>query len=154
MKIVKGSGPRNAKLMFIGEAPGAEEIKQGKPFVGRAGKFLNELLKKNRINRNKVYITNVVKIRPPNNRKPTRKEIIKWLPELSREIHTIRPKIIVLLGDTALQAFFPKAKLSRIHGKIIKRFKMVFIPTFHPSAAMRFRKIRVLMEKDFKKINA
>lgn len=152
MKIIRGEGSKKANIMFVGEAPGREEVRQGRPFVGRAGKFLDELLKKSGIERKNVFITNVVKVGLPGNRRPTRKEIKKWLPDLSSEMHEVEPKKIVLLGDTALRAFFPGKKISEVHGRKLKRGKLTFIPTFHPSAGMRFPKIRKMMERDFKKI--
>jgi len=138
--------------MLIGEAPGKEEIKQKKPFVGRAGKLLNQILKKNKISRKKLYITNLIKVKLPNNRKPTEKEIKKWLPKLKREIKKIQPKIIVLLGESATKALLNK-KLKKIRGKIIKQDNISYLATYHPSAA-RFPKIRKAIEKDFRKIKS
>ena len=149
MKLVKGEGPKKAKLMLIGEAPGREEAKKGRPFIGRAGKFLDELLKKNRISRKKVYITNVVK--KYTGRKPTKAELWRWAPELSREIQKVKPRIIVLL-ETAMHPFLPGKKLSKVHGRRFKINRVILIPTFHPAAGMRFPKIRKMMEEDFKKI--
>jgi len=148
-RIVLGEGPRNAKIMFIGEAPGAEEEKEGRPFVGRAGRLLTKLLEEINIKRKDVYITNVVKIRPRGNRRPNRKEINYWKPYLLKEIKLIKPKIIVLLGNTAVQTMLGKLKLAKIHGKRIKRENIIFIPTYHPSAAMRFPKIKKIFTKDF-----
>jgi DNA polymerase len=136
--------------MLIGEAPGTEEIKQKKPFVGRAGKLLNQILKKNKIDRKKLYITNLIKVKLSNNRKPTEKEIRKWLPKLKKEIKSIKPKTIVLLGESATKALLNK-KLKKIHGKILKQDNISYLATYHPSAA-RFPRIRKLIEKDFKMI--
>ncbi|MEM2956370.1 MAG: uracil-DNA glycosylase [Candidatus Pacearchaeota archaeon] len=147
-KKVNGYGNKKARVMLVGEAPGAQEIKQGMPFVGPAGKLLDKILKKNKINRNKLYITNLIKIKLPKNRKPTEKEIKKWLPKLKKEIKKIKPKIIVLLGETTTEALLNKS-LKKIRGKIIKKDNISYIATYHPSAA-RFPKIKKIIEKDFK----
>ena len=147
---VNGFGNKKARIMLIGEAPGKEEIKQGRPFVGLAGKWLDKILKKNRIDRKKLYITNLIKVKLPNNRKPTEKEIRKWLPKLKREIKKIKPKTIVLLGEAVTKAVMDKS-LNSVRGKIIKIDDVNYLPTYHPSAA-RFTKIRKTIEKDFKKI--
>ena len=149
-RIVLGYGNKNAKIIIIGQNPGTQEVKQGRPFVGPAGKWLNKILKKNKINRNKLYITNVVKTKTPNNRRPNEKEIKKWLPALKKEIKQIKPKIIVLLGETASLALLNK-KINGIRGKFIRKGKITYLPTYHPSAA-RFTKIRKKIEKDFAKI--
>ena len=150
MKIVLGDGKSNAKIMLIGEAPGSQEIKQGKPFVGPAGKWLDKILKKNKINRSSLYITNLIKVKLPDNRKPTEKEIKRWLPVLKREIKSVKPRIIVLLGESVSLALLNK-KINGIRGKFIKKDNLTFLPTYHPSAA-RFTQIRKTIEKDFKKI--
>ena len=134
--------------MLIGIAPGAQEIKQGKPFVGPAGKWLDKILKKSKIDRKKLYITNLIKKKLPNNRKPTEKEIKKFLPILKKEIKMINPKTIVLLGDAVTRAFFNKP-IKSIRGRIIKSDKTTYLATYHPSAA-RFTKIRKAIEKDFR----
>jgi DNA polymerase len=136
-KIVFGEGPRNAKLVFIGEAPGATEIKIGRPFVGRAGKFLDKELSKFGIERKKIYITNVVKERvigPPN-----KKQIKKWLPILKKELNKIRPKIVVLLGRTAAK-------------NVPKNLKAIYIELPHPAAAMRFTKQKIKFVRGLAKI--
>jgi len=145
---VPGEGPKNAKIMIIGEAPGRNEEEQRRPFVGIAGKRLDKILKKNKLDRKKIYITNVVKFRPPENRKPTEKEIEKSMPELNREIKKIKPKLIILLGETAEKAFFSEFKFSEVRGKFIKKGKIFFFPVYHPSAA-RFNGIRKKLEDDF-----
>ncbi len=140
---VIGEGPRNAKVMLIGQNPGKEEIKSGRPFVGRAGKYLDKVLEKNKINRKKLFITSVVKHATPKNRKPTAKEIKKELPFLLKQIRTIKPKIIVLMGEIAWKT------LPCVKGKE-KDKKIKIIKTYHPAAAMRFPKIKKKFEDDFK----
>jgi len=149
MKIVLGHGNPKAKVMLIGEAPGAQEVKHGKPFVGPAGKWLDKILKKNKINREKLYITNVVKVKTPDNRRPTEKEIKQWLPILISEIKKVKPKIIVLLGESASMAVLGKKVKER--GKIIPKGKIKYLITYHPSAA-RFTKIRKTIEEDIRKV--
>jgi DNA polymerase len=150
MKTVPGSGNPKAKIMLIGEAPGSQEIKQGKPFVGPAGKWLDKILKKNKIDRKKLYITNLVKTKLPGNRKPNEREIKKWLPALMREIKKVNPRVIVLLGDTATQALLGR-EIKHVRGKFIRIGRIVHLPTYHPSAA-RFTKIRKIIENDFAKL--
>jgi len=149
---VPGEGPANARLMIIGEAPGASEDESGRPFIGKAGKFLNKLLEKNKIDRKKIFITNVVKCRPPKNRVPEDDEInICAKNYLEKQIELIKPKMILLLGNTAVKTFFASFELSEHHGKIIKTAKRLYAFTYHPSAA-RFTKIRKKIEKDFENI--
>jgi DNA polymerase len=159
MKVVKGEGPPHARFMLVGEAPGREEAEQGRPFVGRAGRFLNKALAEVGIDRKKVYITNVVKVRPTKtikgklrDRKPTKKEIEKWLPGLRREMKGIRPKVVVLLGGTAAEALLGKGlKLQNIHGKPAGKDSFAFLPTYHPAVAIRNRRYRVALLKDLKR---
>lgn len=150
-RLVFGEGPVNAKIMFIGEAPGKEEDKLGRPFVGRAGKKLNELLKSSGIERKNCYITSVVKYRPPKNRTPTSVEIKANLPYLKKQIALIKPKIIVLLGDVAVRALLGKIKLSEIRGKRFLVDSIIYLPTYHPAAA-RFPKVKRAMQSDFAKL--
>ena len=150
MRIIPGFGNKHAKIMLIGEAPGKQEIKQGRPFVGPAGKWLDKILKKNKIKRENLYITNLIKTKLPNNRKPTENEIKKWFPFLKKEIKNINPKIIVLLGNEVSKAFFCK-EIKEIRGKMIRSNHCIYFPTYHPSAA-RFTKIKKIIEKDFSKI--
>lgn len=157
MRLVKGEGPKNAKIVFVGEAPGKEEEKQGRPFVGRAGKLLTHILEKLSIPRSRVYITNVVKIRPRTrtgeNRKPTAKEIQRFLPSLRRELARLKPRLIVLLGDTSVKALLGEGHLvSRSHGRIIRRGEKTYLITYHPAAALRFPKARNALEGDLKKL--
>ena len=149
---VPGEGSVNAKIIIIGQAPGAEEDKTGRPFVGRAGKFLNQLLKIAGIKREKVFITSLVKCFPPKNRKPTKEEIKTCLPYLEQQIEAINPRKIILLGEVAFSLFFPKEKLNNFRGKIIKKDGKIYFPTYHPAAGLRFPNIRKILEKDFKKL--
>ena len=153
--VVPGEGPVNAKVMIIGQAPGVEEDKIGKPFVGRAGKFLNKLLKIAKIKREKIFITSPLKClpQPPINRKPRKEEIKACLPWLEKQIEIINPSKFVLLGETAFSVFFPKRKLKDFRGKIIKRDSKEYFITYHPAAGIRFPKIKRTLEKDFKKIS-
>jgi uracil-DNA glycosylase len=132
---VPGEGPVNAKLVLVGQNPGAEEDKKGKPFVGRAGKFLNKVLAEYGIRREDVFITNTVKHVSPDNRTPLPDEIAACLPYLEEQIKTIKPKIVVLMGKVAWQA-------PRVEG-------VTYIETYHPSAAMRFTKMRKRFLEDF-----
>ena len=144
--IVWGEGNRRAKIVFIGEAPGRDEDIRGKPFVGRAGKVLDDLLKHVEIDRKDVYITNVVKCRPPENRKPTGEEMEKCMPCLKEELNEIDPELIVLMGATATAALLPGVGVMKNHGKLLGKF---FV-SYHPS--MAFYGSLEEMEKDFKKI--
>lgn len=147
-----GEGPANALIMIIGEAPGAFEDKEGRPFVGKAGKFLNKLIQENKINRKKVFITNVVKCRPPRNRRPKWDEVnVCAKLYLEKQVQMIKPKMILLLGNTAVKTFFSSFDLKEHHGKIVKTAKRLYGFTYHPSAA-RFTKVRKKIEEDFKEI--
>lgn len=115
--LVFGAGNPNAEIMLIGEAPGKKEDEQGEPFVGAAGKFLNEMLTANRLNRDQVYITNIVKYRPPNNRDPEPEEKLEFWPYLVRQINAIVPKVVVTLGRHPMVMFLPNQKISQIHGQ-------------------------------------
>ena len=132
---VPGEGPGNAKVMLVGQNPGEEEDKTGKPFVGRAGKFLNTILDKNDIKRERLFITNVVKHKTPNNRKPNIAEIQACMPYLIKQIKEIEPEIVVLLGKVAWQT--PRME------------SIKHIETYHPAAAMRFPTIKEKFEQDF-----
>lgn len=137
--FVPGMGDPEAKIMFIGEAPGRQEAEQGKPFVGRAGQLLTKLMQQAGIDRNKVFISNTVKFRPPNNRPPTHTEILGCSHDiLLREIKIIKPSVICTLGSTAYFALTQqKATLSKIHGKKQQFFSMLLLPTFHPAFILR-----------------
>jgi len=147
---VLGDGPVNAKTIILGQAPGSKENKIGKPFIGRAGQFLNQLLKIAKIDRKKVFITSPIKCFPPKNRKPTKKEIETCLPYLRKQIEIINPQKFILLGRVAFSVFFPKKELSSFRGKWIEKDGKEFFITYHPAAGLRFPKIKKILEKDFK----
>lgn len=149
---VPGEGPINAEIMIIGQAPGVEEDKTGRPFCGRAGKFLDKLLKIAKIKREKIFITSLLKClpQPPINRKPKKEEIDTCLPYLKRQIEIINPQKFILLGEVAFLVFFPKEKLSDLRGKWIKKGNKEYFITYHPAAGLRFPKIREILERDFR----
>jgi DNA polymerase len=153
-KAVPGEGAIDAKIMIIGQAPGREEDKVGKPFVGKAGQFLNYLLKIAEIKREKIFITSPVKCfpTPPPNRKPTKKEIETCLPYLQKQIKIINPQKFILLGEVAFSLFFPKKKLKNFRGKWLKQNTKKFFITYHPAVSLRFPKFKKILEKDFKKL--
>ncbi len=156
-QAVLGNGNADAKILFIGEAPGKKEDAEGIPFIGAAGKFLNELLLSIRLHREDVYITNTVKYRPPENRDPLPEEIAACREWLMQEIKIIDPLIIVTLGRHALSHFLPDEKISEIHGKIFQKEitglgKRNFLPLYHPAAALYNGGLRTTLIKDFKKI--
>lgn len=144
------------KIMLIGEAPGRKEEEQGIPFVGSAGRNLNKALEKGGIERKNVYITNIVLWRPPNNRKPTKKEVEKCKPFLIEQLRLIQPEIICTLGNTPLDFFSKGKKITAVHGKIIEPsmegMKLQILPTFHPAAILYNRKLQTLFEKDIAKL--
>jgi DNA polymerase len=151
---VPGEGPANAKIFICGQAPGVEEDRTGRPFVGRAGKFLNELLKIARIEREEVFITSPLKClpQPPINRKPKKEEIKACLPWLKKQIEIINPKYFILLGEVAFSVFFPKEKLKDFRGKWTEKDEKFYFPTYHPAAGLRFPKIKKILERDFSKL--
>jgi uracil-DNA glycosylase family 4 len=151
---VPGDGPEDAKIMFIGEAPGFHEDRQGRPFVGTSGKFLEELLASINLHREQVYICNVIKSRPPENRDPLPNEIAACAPFLDRQLEIIKPRVIVTLGRFSMAKFFADASISRIHGQPMKRDGIIYIPMFHPAAALHQPKYRSMIEQDFLKIPA
>ena len=147
-----GDGPETAAIMFIGEGPGFHEDRQGLPFVGAAGQFLNELLQSIGLRRTDVYITNVVKCRPPGNRDPQPAEIEACREFLDRQIALIKPKVIVTLGRFSMARAFPGEKISAIHGKPRKVGEIVYVPMFHPAAALHQPALRKTVEEDFAKL--
>jgi DNA polymerase len=149
---VPGQGPENADIMFIGEGPGFHEDRQGIPFVGAAGNYLNELLAKIELQREDVYITNVVKCRPPGNRDPQPQEIEACRPYLDKQIALIHPRLIVTLGRFSMQRYFPGASISRIHGQPKRVGNVTYYPMFHPAAALHQPRWRSLLEEDILKI--
>lgn len=149
---VPGEGPADAKIMFIGEAPGFNEDRQGRPFVGAAGQFLSELLALAGLRRNEVFIANVVKHRPPNNRDPEPDEISACAGYLERQIAAINPRVIVTLGRYSMARWFPGEKISRIHGKPRWFDGRMIIPMMHPAAALHQPQYRALIEADFQRL--
>ena len=146
---VPGEGPANALIMFIGEGPGFYENEQGRPFVGQAGKFLDELLKFAGLRRETVYITNVVKCRPPGNREPEDAELAACAPYLERQIEAIDPLIIVTLGRFSMARYFQKGKISVIHGHSAWIDGRLIVPMYHPAAGLHQNKLRAVIMKDF-----
>ena len=136
-KKVLGYGNTRARIILVGEAPGAEEEKQGKPFVGRSGKLLNKALEKAGIRREDLFITNVVKLRPPGNKKPKSSEVRECRPVLLREIEAIEPEVVCLLGSTAIECLLGKYPVTKYRGKIIEKDGSRFLVTFHPAAVLR-----------------
>jgi len=151
-KAVPGEGAENAQIMFIGEAPGFHEDQQGRPFVGAAGKFLDELLASVGLNREDVYIANVIKCRPPSNRDPRQEEIEACRAYLDRQIELIKPKVIVTLGRFSMARAFPNARISRIHGKARKVDGIIYYPMYHPAAALHQPSLRRVVEEDMKRL--
>jgi len=153
-QLVFGDGTPEAELVFIGEAPGKNEDEQGKPFVGAAGRFLNEMLEMIGLKRSDVYITNIVKYRPPNNRDPLPEEKQVFLPYLESQLEAIQPKLVVTLGRHSLNCFLPDLSISQVHGQP-KRFKgRVYLPLFHPAAALYNGAMRQTLIDDFALIPA
>lgn len=151
--LVMGDGNPNADIVFIGEAPGKNEDLQGLPFVGAAGKFLNEMLETIGLQRSDVYITNIVKYRPPNNRDPSAEEKKEFWPYLVRQLKVIQPKVAITLGRHSMEYFLPEHKISQIHGQP-KRVdfgddKLVILPLFHPAAALYNGGLRQTLLDDF-----
>jgi DNA polymerase len=153
-RAVPGEGPEDASLMFIGEAPGFHEDKTGRPFVGAAGKFLEELLASIELTRQQVYIANVIKCRPPGNREPTPIEIKACEAYLDRQIELIKPAMVVTLGRFSMARYFPGSKISAIHGKPRKLDGVLYYPMYHPAAALHQPKLRTTVEQDMIKIPA
>jgi len=151
-QVVPGDGAENASLMFIGEAPGFNEDKQGSPFVGQAGAFLSELLALINLKRGQVFITNVIKCRPPENRDPFPSEIQNCRPWLDRQIALIRPKIIVLLGRYAMASFLPEKSITKVHGTALRADSLTFFAMYHPAAALYQQSLRETIKQDFLKL--
>ena len=151
-RAVPGEGNPQAKILFIGEGPGFHEDKQGRPFVGPSGQLLQELLKSINLKREDVFITNVVKCRPPDNRDPLPAEIDACNDYLDRQIAAIQPLVIVTLGRHSMAKFFSGEKISAIHGRARKKDGYICIPMFHPAAALRTESYKIALREDFKKI--
>lgn len=159
---VPGEGDPEADIMFVGEAPGAQEDREGRPFIGASGKFLVEMLGTIGLTREDVFITSIVKYRPPQNRDPTPSEIQDSIPYLLEQIHIIEPKIVVFLGRHSMSVFFPKLKISEIHGQALQGTYMfegsehpqTFLPLYHPAAALYNGSMRATLLEDFSQIPA
>lgn len=150
---VPGEGPVNSEIMFIGEGPGFHENEQGRPFVGAAGKFLEELLAKIGMQRDQVFITNVVKCRPPGNRDPHPEEVDTCTKTyLDRQIGAINPKVIVTLGRFSLNLLLPNTKISNVHGQPVQIRGRLVVPMYHPAAALHQGSLRPVIENDFSKL--
>lgn len=160
-QLVFGDGNPDAEIVFIGEAPGKNEDLQGKPFVGAAGTFLNEMLEMIGLKREDIYITNIVKYRPPNNRDPLPEEKTAFLPYLQAQLDVIQPKIVVTLGRHSMNCFLPDLQISQCHGqpkRIRVKFAqgsvtpLVILPLFHPAAALYNGGMRQTLIDDFVRI--
>ena len=149
---VPGEGPVNSEIMFIGEGPGFHENEQGRPFVGAAGKFLDELLESIQMKRSQVFIGNVVKCRPPGNRDPQPDELAACSEYLERQIQAINPKAIVTLGRFSMAHFLPNAKISEIHGQAVKVRGRLIVAMYHPAAALHQRSLKPTIEADFARL--
>jgi DNA polymerase len=151
---VPGEGPAGAELMFIGEGPGFHENEQGRPFVGAAGSFLEELLGSIGMRREQVYITNIVKCRPPGNREPQPQEIEACAAYLERQIRAINPKVVVTLGRHSMARFIPNARISAIHGRAQRVGGRTVVAMYHPAAALHQPSLRRTIEQDFARLPA
>jgi uracil-DNA glycosylase family 4 len=151
-RAVPGEGSANTQILFVGEAPGYNEDMQARPFVGRAGTFLNELLKSVQLEREEVFITNIVKCRPPNNRDPESTEIAECKKYLDKQIEILEPKIIVTLGKHSLNKFLPGQKIGSHHGKPQVVDGQTILPMYHPAAALHNGSLRKVILNDFREI--
>jgi uracil-DNA glycosylase family 4 len=151
-KVVPGEGAENAALMFIGEAPGWHEDQQGRPFVGQAGQFLEKLLASINLNRQQVFIANVIKCRPPDNRDPLPTEIQNCRPWLDKQIELLKPRMIVTLGRYSMARYFPGKTISKIHGTAQKENGIIYFAMYHPAAALHQQSLRKDIEADMLKI--
>ena len=151
-QLVFGDGSPDADIVFIGEAPGKNEDEQGLPFVGAAGKFLNEMLAGIGLARSDVYITNIVKYRPPNNRDPLPDEKAAFLPFLRSQLDVIKPKLVITLGRHSMDSLLPGLQISKCHGQPKRYNGQVYLPLFHPAAALYNGAMRQTLIDDFAKI--
>lgn len=154
--LVMGEGDVDADIVFIGEAPGKAEDLSGRPFVGASGKLLDEMLNSINLKRQQVYITNIVKYRPPQNRDPSNKEKAEFLPYLIKQLDIIKPKVIVTLGRHAMGYFLPEAKISDVHGKLheieLEGSHCKLLPLYHPAAALYNGSMKQILMSDFKNL--
>src|SRR6266568_5295531 len=149
-QAVPGIGPCPADIMIVGEAPGFNEDRQGEPFVGAAGKLLDTLLARIGLGRTDVYITNVLKCRPPQNRDPMPNEVESCSPYLARQLSLVKPKVVLVLGRHALERLLPgQGSISRIHGSLVRRGEVAYVPLFHPAAALHNGALVADLEHDF-----
>lgn len=148
-QLVFGEGDLEAEIVFIGEAPGKKEDLKGVPFIGAAGKFLNEMLESIGLSRQDVYITNIVKYRPPNNRDPLPEEKTAFLPYLESQLEVIQPKLVVTLGRHSMNCFLPDLQIGQVHGQPQSYKGRVYLPLFHPAAALYNGGMRQTLLDDF-----
>jgi uracil-DNA glycosylase family 4 len=146
--MVPGDGPAAAEVVFVGEAPGASEDKEGRPFLGSAGRLLEQLLEAAGLRREDVYVTNVVKARPPKNRDPRKDEIAHHMPWLVAELDALAPRAVVPLGRHALAHFAPGLKISEAHGHPVERDGRTIFPWYHPAAALHNQSLRETLQED------
>lgn len=155
-QLVFGEGDPDSKIYFLGEAPGFHEDRLGRPFVGQAGKLLDQLVQSIGLARDQVYISNIVRFRPPENRDPLPKEIEAFRPYVDQEIAIINPDIIVTLGRFSMNKFLPDTKISQIHGRIFDKTindkQIKILPMYHPAAALRAGNVMEMLKNDFQKI--
>ncbi len=152
LNLVPGEGPDDAEVMVVGEAPGRFEDEQGRPFVGRAGQLLDLVLAEAGLAREQVFITNVVKARPPGNRDPTRAEVEHWMPVLEQQLALVAPRLVVPLGRHALAHFAPGARIGDVHGRRIAERGRALFPLYHPAAALRSTKLREALFADARRL--
>jgi len=151
-QLVFGDGSHDSRVVFIGEAPGKKEDEMGKPFIGASGKLLNEMLEKIGLSREEVYITNIVKYRPPENRDPSREEKKAFLPYLRKQLAIIEPKLVVTLGRHSMDCFLPGKKISEAHGVPETVDGINYLPLYHPAVALYNGSMRQTLMNDFHKI--
>jgi uracil-DNA glycosylase len=151
--IVPGEGDHSPDVLLVGEAPGASEDKQGRPFVGRAGKLLDELLAEAGLQREDVFITNVLKARPPNNRDPKAGEVEHSMPWLEAQLALVKPRLLIPLGRHALAHFAPGEKISEVHGTVVIALERTLFPMYHPAAALHAKGLRETLFKDAKALS-
>jgi uracil-DNA glycosylase family 4 len=151
-QAVPGSGAPDAQIVLVGEAPGAQEDKKGVPFVGQAGKLLDQLLESIGLNRDVVYIANAIKCRPPDNRPPRKGEIAACRHFLERQLAAIRPKLVVTLGRFSLNHFCPDAGITQVHGQVQQADELLIYPVYHPAAAFHRNAWRQALAEDFDRI--
>jgi DNA polymerase len=153
-RVVPGEGPDNAKLLFIGEAPGYHEDQTGRPFVGQAGQYLDQLIGMIGYKRNQVYIANVIKCRPPENRDPLPGEIMACSKWLERQLDVIKPMVIVTLGRYSMAKYFPGETISKVHGRARRSGNVIYFAMYHPAAALHQGNLRRVIEADILKLPA